>query len=479
MLGSADPVFGEAIPQQPGHAFAHAQAGDPVTESDNLADHLMTRCSRRERILDTGHAAPGVQVRTADAAGFDADNNFARPGDGLGHIHNGSLARSLQAQRAHAARVLLSALRSSRKKDSVKFVIFGLTISSAWANGHATPLRALLEGLRRQGHTASFFEHDVPYYARQRDLPDPDCCKLLLYSDWAGVQPTACAALADADVAIVTSYCPDGLAACRLVLDTPGPLHVFYDMDTPITLEALERDGLAISSGAHYLRPELIPEFDLYLSFTGGPVLETLKSRWGARRTAPLYGSVDPSVHAPVTQPPDEFRCELGYLGTYAADRQPMLERLLLEPARQRQNEEFLIAGSLYPSDLAWPRNVRRLEHLPPAQHPSFYSANRLTLSVSREAMREWGFTPSGRLFEATSCGAALITDPFPGVDEFFTPGEEVLVAETSDQALDALELSDAEVVRIAAAGRERTLSAHTGEARARQLVQICELVAC
>jgi spore maturation protein CgeB len=362
----------------------------------------------------------------------------------------------------------------------VKFVIFGLTISSAWANGHATPWRALLDGLNRQGHTATFFEREVPYYAQQRDLPHPDFCTLVLYSDWdASLQSRARAALANADVAMVTSYCPDGLSACRLVLGTRGPLHVFYDMDTPVTLAALERDGLAIASGAHYLTPELIPHFDLYLSFTGGPVLETLETRRGARRTAPLYGSVDPRIHARVTRPPDEFRCQLGYLGTYAADRQPMLERLLLEPARERQTDQFLVAGSLYPSELDWPPNVRRVEHLPPAQHPPFYSANRLTLSISREAMREWGFTPSGRLFEATSCGAALLTDPFPGLEEFFTPGEEVLVAETREQAIEALELSDAELSRIATAGRERTLAEHTGEARARQLVHTCELVAC
>jgi spore maturation protein CgeB len=278
---------------------------------------------------------------------------------------------------------------------------------------------------------------------------------------------------------MVTSYCPDGLAASRLVLDTPGPLHVFYDMDTPITLAALERDGLAVASGAHYLRPELIPEFHLYLSFTGGPVLETLKTRWGAQRTEALYGSVDPRLYARVSDPGTDFSCALGYLGTYATDRQPGLERLLLKPAGRRAQDRFVVAGSLYPTDVDWPANVRRLEHVAPAQHPAFYSANRLTLSITREAMRQWGYTPSGRLFEATSCGTPVLTDPFPGLEEFFVPGEEVLVAETTEQALGALELSDTELACIGAAGRERTLSQHTGEARARQLVQACELVAC
>jgi spore maturation protein CgeB len=361
----------------------------------------------------------------------------------------------------------------------VKFVIFGLTVSSAWANGHATPWRALLHGLHHQGHSTTFFERDVAYYAQHRDLQTPEFCNLVLYTNWMQIDECARAAIAASDVAMVTSYCPDGLRACQLVLDNPGPLHVFYDLDTPVTLAALERDGLAIADGAQYLTPDLIPEFDLYLSFSGGPLLECLRHRWRARRTAALYGSVDPAVHAPVANPEADLQCSLGYLGTYAADRQQMLERLLFQPARGRPSDRFLIVGSLYPSDLALPDNVRTLAHLDPEQHPAFYSANRLTLSVSRQAMREWGYTPSGRLFEATSCGTPLLTDPFPGLEEFFTPGAEVLVADTSEQALFALDLSDAELARIAAAGRERTLSEHTGQCRARQLVEACEAAAC
>ena len=361
----------------------------------------------------------------------------------------------------------------------MNFVIFGLTISSAWANGHATPWRALLKGLAGHGHTATFFERDVAYYAQHRDLAAPDFCRLELYSGWPSVSAKAAAALAAADVAIVTSYCPDGLAACRLMLDTPGPLHVFYDMDTPVTLAALERDGLAVVDGAHYLTPDLIPEFDLYLSFSGGPRLECLRRHWRAKRIAPLYGSVDLDVHMPVTDPPVELRCELGYLGTYAADRQPALERLLLEPARRRSSERFLVVGSLYPSKVGWPANVCALPHLEPARHPAFYSANRITLSVSRSMMLDWGYTPSGRLFEATSCGTPLLSDPFPGLDEFFDSRTEILVANTTEEALAALDLSDAELARIGAAGRERTLAEHTGASRARQLIAACEAVPC
>jgi spore maturation protein CgeB len=203
-------------------------------------------------------------------------------------------------------------------------------------------------------------------------------------------------------------------------------------------------------------------------------VLQELKERWGARRTAALCGSVDPDVHRPVPDPPDQFRCSLGYLGTYAPDRQPMLERLLLEPARQRPQDRFMVVGSLYPDELGWPRNVSRCAHLDPEDHPAFYSANRLTLSVTRQAMREWGYTPSGRLFEAASCGTPVLTDRFPGVEEFFTPGSEILVADTAEDARAALELSDRELRRISTGARERTLMQHTGEHRARELIQAC-----
>ena len=210
----------------------------------------------------------------------------------------------------------------------MKLVIFGLTVSSAWANGHATTWRSLLKGLHQDGHEVIFFELDVPYYADNRDLPDPDFCELVLYPDWDSVLPKARAALADADVALVTSYCADGLAACQLVLDS-NALRVFYDLDTPVTLAALAQHGLAIPDGARYLSADLIPEFDLYLSFTGGPLLDEIIERWGARRSAPLYCGVDPELHHPVP-PLADFRCALGYLGTYAPDRQPGLEALLI-----------------------------------------------------------------------------------------------------------------------------------------------------
>ena len=471
--------FSETVPRQARDRISNPEIRHVRSRGIDLPKDFVTGGSGGQWIFDSGDTPPRIQIRTADTASAHLKNNLARPRRGIVGVDDAGLPRSAKRQRTHAARVLHVASRFERSTTLVKFVIFGLTISSAWANGHATPLRALLRGLHQLGHCATFFERDVAYYAKHRDLVAPDFCNLELYSDWSQVLPRARAALREADVAIVTSYCPDGLAACREVLDTARVRHVFYDMDTPITVEALDRDGLAISSGAHYLTTELVPEFDLYLSFTGGPLLDCLNRRWRARRTAALYGSVDPDSYKQVAAPPVDWQCDLGYLGTFAADRQPMLESLLLEPARQRPFHRFLVAGSLYPPDVEWPPNVGRIEHVEPRNHPSFYSANRLTLSVSRAAMREWGYTPSGRLFEASSCGAPLLTDSFPGVEQFFSPGEEVLLADTTEAATAALDLSHSELVRIGAAGRERTLTHHTGLCRARELVHRCEAVPC
>ena len=360
----------------------------------------------------------------------------------------------------------------------MRFAVFGLTVSSSWANGHATPWRGLLKALHRDGHRVTFFERDVPYYAAHRDLPRPEFFDLVLYSDWSAVDRQAHQVVSQADVAMVTSYCPDGLAACRLVLDAPGPIHVFYDLDTPVTLAALDANRLAIPDGAHYLTPELIPEFDLYLSFTGGAILDELRLRWGARQVAALYGSVDPELHVPLVDPPDDLTCDLGYLGTYAADRQGQLEELLIEPARRRPDLRFSLVGSLYPDQIAWPPNVARRWHLDPADHPAFYSASRLTLNVTRQSMARHGFAPSGRLFEAASCGTPILSDWWPGLDAFFEPGKEILVAHSTDDTLAALSLSDAELRRLAECARERTLAEHTGACRARELLGACEAAA-
>ncbi|HEU4642438.1 MAG TPA: glycosyltransferase [Gemmatimonadaceae bacterium] len=347
----------------------------------------------------------------------------------------------------------------------MKLVIFGLSVSSSWGNGHATLWRGLIAALSRRGHSVVFIERDVPYYAAHRDLHElASPARLMLHDSWEEVVPLAQRELADADVAMVTSYCHDGPAACALVLDSGAPVRVFYDLDTPVTLSRL-REGASVP----YLPPEGLGGFDLVLSYTGGAALVELRRRLGATRVAPLYGHVDPDVHCPVPRVPDYF-ADLSYLGTYAEDRQTALERLFVAPARRLPHRRFLIGGAQYPHSFPWTENIHFKRHLPPSEHPAFYGSSRLTLNVTRRAMAEMGYCPSGRLFEAAACGAPVLSDEWEGLDAFFTPGQEVLVARDTEDAMAAIELSDERLAQIARAARERTLAEHTADHRALQL---------
>ncbi len=348
----------------------------------------------------------------------------------------------------------------------MKLVFLGLSITSSWGNGHATTYRALCRALAARGHRIVFFEWDAPWYGgAHRDLP-PEACEyadVRLFPYWHALRPALRRELRDADAVLLGSYFPFGVETADFLAQSFAGPRLFYDIDTPVTLRAFGEQG-----SAAYLRPDQVPAFDVYLSFTGGPVLRELEQRYGSPRAVPLYCAVDPAEHGP-RETRREFTCALGYMGTYAADRQPGVEALLNEPARRRPRERFVVAGPQYPTDLAWPANVRLFEHVPPAEHAAFYSSNRLTLNVTRAAMRRWGWSPSVRVFEAAACGAAIVSDRWEGLEHFLTPGSEILVADSADQVLAFMDLSEREHRALGGAARERILASHTNEVRARQ----------
>ena len=346
----------------------------------------------------------------------------------------------------------------------MKLVIFGLTVSSSWGNGHATLWRGLIRALARRGVRVVFFERDAPYYARHRDLWALEGAELVLYADWAQIAPRAMTEARSADAAIVTSYCPDGRAASALAC-AAARRAVFYDMDTPVTLARL-----AAGERVDYLPETGLSAFDLVLSYTGGEALARLERDLGARKALPLYGHVDPEAHRPAPRHP-RYACDLSYLGTYAADRQPAVTALFAEPARRRPQLRFLLGGSGYDDKFPWSDNIFFLDHVAPPEHATFFASSRLTLNVTRQDMARMGWCPSGRLFEAAACGAPILSDAWDGLDEFFTPGREVLTAGSTEAALAALDLSDAELSAIGRAGRERTLAAHTSDHRAGELI--------
>jgi spore maturation protein CgeB len=347
----------------------------------------------------------------------------------------------------------------------MKLVIFGLTVSSSWGNGHATLWRGLCSALGRRGHRVVFFERDVPYYAAHRDLMElPGGGELVLYDQWEHALSAARRHLSEADVAIVTSYCADAMPATDLVLNSAARLRIFYDLDTPVTLSRLVA-GLPVD----YIGPRGLRDFDLVLSYTGGRALDDLQRVLGASRVAPLYGSVEPEVHKPAAAE-ERFRGALGHLGTYAADREAPLRALFFEPARRRPDARFMLAGSMYDGSLPWRPNIFLISHLAPADHPAFYCSTRLTLNITRGAMAAMGYCPSGRLFEAAACGAPVLSDYWEGLEQFFEPGSEILLARNTEDALDALARGPEELARIARAARERTLAQHTAAIRATEL---------
>ncbi len=350
----------------------------------------------------------------------------------------------------------------------MKIVVYGLTITSSWGNGHATTYRSLLKALRRRGHRVLFVEKDVPWYRENRDLGRPDFCDLQLYADWDSDAQRLVEASADADAIVIGSYFHDAPRLARALLDADrGPL-LFYDIDTPITLALLRTQGKT-----EYLDAALIPHFDAYLSFTGGPALQELEDRFGSPRAVPFYCSVDPELYVPTT-PGDSFCCDLSYLGTYAADRQPKLETLFCGAANKLPEMRFLVAGPQYPQALTWPANVRRIAHIAPPQHPAFYSSSRLTLNLTRSDMVAAGYSPSVRLFEASACGAAIISDAWDGLAEFLQPDEEILLPRNADEVAGILtDLSDDERQRLGARARARILAEHTSDHRAAQFEQV------
>lgn len=346
--------------------------------------------------------------------------------------------------------------------DRLDFVFLGLSISSSWGNGHATTYRGLVRELAKLGHRITFLERDVEWYRDNRDAPEPEGCTLELYTSIDELRDRFTKEVRDADVVIVGSYVPDGVAVAEWAVEHARGLRVFYDIDTPVTLQKMARGHF------EYLTPALVPRFDLYLSFTGGPTLDRIEDVLGSPAARHLPCGVDLERYAPIDVAP---QYDLGYLGTYSQDRQPTLECLLLEPARRLPDRRFLVGGPSYP-DQEWPPNIARIFHVSPPEHPRFYCAQRVTLNVTRADMLAAGFSPSVRLFEAAACAVPIVSDVWEGLDRYFEPGREILLARTTEDVLRVItEMPDEELRAIGERARRRVLRDHGAASRARDLL--------
>jgi spore maturation protein CgeB len=351
----------------------------------------------------------------------------------------------------------------------MNIVILGLSITSSWGNGHATTYRGLVRELEARGHNLLFLERDVPWYARNRDLPNPPYGRTELYSDLPDLKSRFTDEVRDADFVIVGSYVPEGVAVGEWATGLARGVTAFYDIDTPVTLAKLERGD------TEYLAPHLIPRYNLYLSFTGGPTLDHIERKYGSPAARALYCSVDPALYYPDDSSGWEPRSwDLGYMGTYSDDRQPPLDRLMLEPARRWAEGRFVVAGPQYPEHIEWPRNVARIEHLPPAEHRAFYNSQRFTLNITRADMVRAGYSPSVRLFEAAACAVPIISDHWEGLDTLFAPDTEILIARTpEDTARYLREIPEEERSAIGNRARQRVLAHHTAAHRAAELEEL------
>lgn len=341
-----------------------------------------------------------------------------------------------------------------------RIVILGLSLSSSWGNGHATTWRALIKALAQRRHDVLFLERNVPWYAANRDLPKPDFCNLVLYDSMDELRRFG-EVIRSADAVIVGSFVPDGIAVGQWVQKVAQGFVAFYDIDTPVTLAALEKGR------CDYLSAELIAGYDLYLSFAGGPVPALIQQHYRAHKAAPLYCSVDLERYLPTGT---ALRWDLGYLGTFSADRQIALEKLLLEPARAAPELRFVVAGAQYP-EIDWPANVERIDHVAPSAHADFYSACRFSLNLTRIDMVKAGYSPSVRLFEAAACGSPIISDRWVGLADIFLPGIEILIADKGEEVLATLlDMSEAQRCAVSQAARERVVVEHSSNARAEEL---------
>jgi spore maturation protein CgeB len=311
-------------------------------------------------------------------------------------------------------------------------------------------------------------EKNLEWFRDNRDLPYPEFCSVYLYTDWNQNSRKLIRISKDADAIVVGSYFPDAIAAMRGLVEADCRPLIFYDIDTPITIAKLRANGRT-----EYLEAAQIRQYAAYFSFTGGPVLREIEEDFGSPFAVPFYCSVDPELYRP-TSLRKEFQCSLSYLGTYAPDRQPKLMQFLNGAAAIIPDARFIVAGSQYREGTPWRENVQRIIHLSPPDHPAFYSSSRFTLNLTRDEMVIAGYSPSVRLFEASACGAAIISDHWKGLEQFLSPKREVLLPKDAYEVAQILRtMPDEDRRRVGLNARERILSEHTATHRAIQFEQI------
>ena len=356
-------------------------------------------------------------------------------------------------------------------KASLNIAFFGSSLVSAYWNGAATYYRGIIRALHQLGHRVTFYEPNAYDRQKHRDIPDPDWARVVVYQAESpdGVL-RALEQARGADLLIKTSgvgVYDELLESGILEVKDSHTLSVFWDVDAPVTLDRVNTNPADAFA-------DLVPRYDLVLTYGGGnPVIRGYKAL-GARACVPIYNALDPKTHHPV--PRDErFACDLALLANRLPDRESRIEQFFLDAAEGMPNHRFVLGGNGW-TGKPLPANVKYLGHVYTRDHNAFNCSARVVLNVNRDSMASYGFSPPTRIFEAAGSAACLITDAWEGIEMFLEPDREVLVARNGDDVIRHLRtMSTTRARQIGEAALQRVLAEHTYQHRAEQLQQLLD----
>ena len=347
----------------------------------------------------------------------------------------------------------------------MNIAFFPSSLVSAYWNGAATYYRGIIRALHDRGHRITVYEPDAFERQQHRDMEPPDWARVVVYenSEEAALRQVEAASSADLIVkASGVGVFDDLLEAAVLEHQRPGTLVAFWDVDAPATLERV------MANPEDPFGP-LISRYDVVFTYGGGPPVVADYESLGARLCVPIYNGLDPATHHPV-EPEAKFSADLAFLGHRLPDREARVEEFFLRPAAECPEMEFLLGGIGW-DDKPMPPNVRYLGHVFTTDHNALNCTPRAVININRASMARYGFSPPTRVFEATGAGACLITDEWIGIEEFFEPNEEILVAADGAAVASHLrELTPERARAIGRAGYARALADHTYAARAEQV---------
>lgn len=354
----------------------------------------------------------------------------------------------------------------NNRKLNIAF--FGSSLVSAYWNGAATYYRGIIRALHERGHQVTFYEPDAYDRQQNRDMPDPDWAKVVVYEATEEAVHNCLLQAAAADIVVKASGVGvfDELLEREVIkLKSEKRLVIFWDVDAPATLDRVQNN---LTDQFH----QLIPAYDMVLTYGGGDPVVNAYGTLGAKRCVPIYNALDTASHFPV-EPEEKFTCDLAFLGNRLPDREARVEEFFLKPAAALPDKKFMIGGSGW-GDKPMSENVTYIGHVYTQDHNVFNCTPKAVLNISRESMARYGFSPATRVFEAAGAAACIITDYWEGIDFFFEPDKEILVAKDGAEVTAVLAgLTEEKAKAIGEAAYHKVLSEHTYSHRAEQLEQL------